>query len=61
MFSRLGTQWRTGPRGLVGLDYGCVRWLFELYAVPDPRAMLEDLQDMEHAYLQELRRTDGNS
>jgi hypothetical protein len=35
--------------GLLGLDYGAVEWLFNLYgvAVEDQRSMLEDLQVME--------------
>ena len=55
MFSRLQTQWRTGPRGLVGLDYGIAQWLFSLYSVTNPLALLEDLQIMESAVLLELR------
>lgn len=54
MFSRLQTQWRTGPRGRIGLDYGAVQWLFSLYAVAQPLALLEDLQIMEAAYLEEI-------
>ena len=52
MFSRLQTQWRTGTRGPVGLDYGAARWLFSLYSVAQPLALLEDLQVMERAYLE---------
>ena len=54
MFNRLQTQWRTGPRGPVGLDYGAAQWLFSLCGVAKPLALLEDLQIMEHAYLEEL-------
>lgn len=54
MFIRLQTQWRTGPRGLIGLDYRAAEWLFSLYAVTSPRELLEDLQIMEDAYLMEL-------
>jgi hypothetical protein len=54
MFSRLQTQWRTGARGLVGLDYGAAQWLFSLYSVTQPLALLEDLQVMERAYLGEV-------
>jgi hypothetical protein len=54
MFCRLQTQWRTGPRGPIGLDYGAVEWLFSLCKVTQPLALLEDLQTMEGAYLTEL-------
>ena len=51
MFLRCQTQWRTTMSGLLGLDYGAVAWLFKMYAVEDPRALLEDLQIMEAAAL----------
>ena len=54
MFSRLQTQWRTGQRGPVGLDYGAAQWVFSLCAVAKPLALLEDLQIMERAYLEKL-------
>ena len=54
MFSRLQTQWRTGPRGRIGLDYGAAQWLFSLCSVAQPLALLEDLQIMEGAYLMEI-------
>lgn len=49
MFLRAQTQWRTTMAGVLGLDYGAVAWLFKMYAVEDPRALLEDLQVMEAA------------
>ena len=49
MFLRCQTQWRTTMNGLLGLDYGVLAWLFKMYAVEDPRALLEDLQVMEAA------------
>jgi ABC-type thiamine transport system substrate-binding protein len=49
MFLRVQTQWRTTMSGVLGLDYGAVAWLFKMYAVEDPRALLEDLQIMEAA------------
>ncbi len=54
MFLRVQTQWRTAMNGLVGLDYGAVEWLFRLYAVDDPRALLEGLQVMEAAAIVKL-------
>lgn len=49
MFLRAQTQWRTTMNGVLGLDYGAVAWLFKMYAVEDPRSLLEDLQVMEAA------------
>ena len=54
MFLRCQTQWRTTMSGLLGLDYGAVAWLFKMYAVEDPRALLEDLQIMEAAVMMAL-------
>jgi len=59
MFLRLGTQWRTGPRGLIGLDYRVVEWFLSLYPSEDPRGLLEDLQTMETAALQLLHRQEA--
>ena len=47
LFLRCMTQWRTGPRGMVGLDYGVVLQLAQLYEVPNMRQSLELLQIME--------------
>lgn len=49
MFLRVQTQWRTTMSGVIGLDYAAVQWLFKLYGVEEPRALLEDLQVMEVA------------
>ena len=54
MFLRMETQWRQGPRGPAGLDLSVAQWMFSLYQVADPCAMLEDLRVMETAFLQEL-------
>lgn len=51
MFLRLQTQWRVSAGGVIGLDYSVIQWLFSLYSVKDPRAVLEDLQVMEAAVL----------
>jgi len=47
MFLRCQTQWRTGPNGVIGLDYSVVLELCRLYDVGNKAAMLEDLQIME--------------
>jgi len=47
MFLRCQTQWRSGPSGLIGLDYGVVLDLCRLYQVEDLKTTLEGLQTME--------------
>lgn len=47
LFLRAGTQWRTRGEAFVGLDYGPVLQLAQLYGVADLPMVLEDLQVME--------------
>lgn len=47
MFLRCQTQWRTTSSGVMGLDYGVVLQMLDLYAVENRRQTLEDLQVME--------------
>lgn len=47
LFLRTQTQWRVGGNGVVGLDYGVVLQIMDLYAVEERRQTLEDLQVME--------------
>ena len=47
VFLRCITQWRAGPNGIIGLDYGIVLELAKLLMITDPLAMLQDLQVME--------------
>jgi len=47
LFLRTQTQWRVGGSGVVGLDYGVVLQVMDLYAVKERRQALEDLQVME--------------
>ena len=56
MFLRCQTQWRTTMSGVCGLDYTAVQWLFRLYEVKDPPAVLEDLQIMESAAMKILNK-----
>ena len=51
MWSRIQTQWRVSMSGVLGLDYGALQWLFQLYDVQKPRELLEDLQAMESTVL----------
>jgi hypothetical protein len=52
MFLRCSTQWRTGPDGIVGLDYGVLLPMMDLFKVADQQAMIDDLQIMEHRALE---------
>lgn len=53
MFLRCQTQWRAGGNGVIGMDYGVVLQVMDLYAVDNRRQVLEDLQIME-GYAKEL-------
>jgi hypothetical protein len=52
-FLRCQTQWRTTMNGVMGLDYGAVFQMMDLYAVSRRQQVLEDFQIME-AYAKEL-------
>lgn len=47
LFMRCLTQWRSGPNGLIGLDYGVVLEMAKLYQTPHLPETMEDLQVME--------------
>jgi hypothetical protein len=47
MFLRCQTQWRTTSIGVMGLDYGVVLQMMDLYAVDRTPELMEDLQIME--------------
>lgn len=48
IFLKCSTQWRTGPGGVIGLDYLAVLQIMELCSVTDRRATLDDIQIMEN-------------
>lgn len=58
VFGSLVTQWRVGPAGPTGLDYGALEPALRLMAVPadDWPALFEDVQTMERSALEEMRR-----
>lgn len=55
LFMRLQTQWRHGPRGPVGMDYGGVRVALEFMQVPATPELFRQIQTMETAALEVLR------
>lgn len=54
MWFRVSTQWRVSGGHRIGLDYGVILPLLEMYEVGDRRGMLEDLQIMEAAALEAM-------
>lgn len=58
VFGSLVTQWRMGPSGPTGLDYAALEPALRLMDVPaaDWRDLFEDVQTMERAALEEMRR-----
>lgn len=62
MFLRMQTQWTVSMAGYTGLRYEvlvCSGGLFDLYDVEDRRTMLDDIQVMEIAALNELHKDQG--
>ncbi len=57
VFASLLTQWRTGPAGVVGLDYTALPVVFRLRSVPraDWPEMFDLIRVMEDAALKEMR------
>lgn len=47
LFARCMTQWRVGPGGVIGLDYGVVLDMAKLYQVQPLTDVMEQLQVME--------------
>ena len=59
MFLRCQTQWRTGPKGVIGLDYLALDLLFRLHGALDPATMLEDIQVIEGEILATVQKEAG--
>lgn len=54
VFSELSTQWRMGPGGPTGLDYGAVRWVMDLLKVKKQYGVLRDIQVLESSALKTM-------
>lgn len=54
VFSEVSTQWRMGPGGPTGLDYGIVKWVMKLMHIKKPLPLLHDLRIMESAALKQM-------
>lgn len=57
VFSAMATQWRTGPGGVIGLDYGVLPEIWRRLKVPgkDRDDVFADLRIMEDAALKAIR------
>ncbi|HBV3963010.1 TPA: DUF1799 domain-containing protein [Klebsiella pneumoniae] len=53
-YQRIDTQWRTGPGGLIGLDYNVIPVMADLYGVKFDRLLMDDLAIMEGAAIKVL-------
>ena len=52
LFLRCQTQWRSAMAGVMGMDYGVVFQMMDLYAVGSRQQLMEDLQVMESRAMQ---------
>jgi len=59
MFLRVQTQWRVSSGGLVGLDYGAVKWCVELWDVTNGRELLDDLRVIEGKVIEIMSKRNG--
>ena len=61
LFDRVGTQWRTGACGAIGLDYCSVYPVMDRMQLggQDWMQMLDDIRAMEHAALEQMRDSAG--
>ena len=54
LFMQCQTQWRTGPAGLLGLDYGAVLAMANLWSMEHVRDTMTDVQIIEATILGQL-------
>ena len=57
-FTKLLTQWRAGPSGIIGLDYLAVNLIMDYDNIPlnERGELLSDIACLERGYLQAMRR-----
>ncbi len=58
VFKRMGTQWRTGMNGAVGLDYQPLPFIFRMLKIPKSEwgQVLDDMRVIELAALNQIHR-----
>jgi hypothetical protein len=59
VFITMGTQWRVGPGGAYGLDYGTLPAVMDMLGVQaaDRAEVLDAIRTMEDAALEEMRKS----
>lgn len=57
-FAAMSTQWRTGPAGPCGLDYGCLPDVLRMRGVPRSTwgEVFSDIRVMEETALEEIHK-----
>lgn len=61
LFHRCLTQWRSGPSGVMGLDYVAVLQVAGVLGLPVTAAIMQDIQTMELHARELLNRKAGGS
>lgn len=56
LFQAMCTQWRQGPGGPCGLDYGVLPWVMKVYGTDDEVTAFSDIRVMERAALDVIHR-----
>lgn len=58
VFAAMGTQWRMGPSGPIGLDYGAIPAVLRLMRVgrDEWAGLFDDLRVIERAALEEMHK-----
>jgi len=57
VFSEVSTQWRVGPGGATGLDYGPVKWVMDLMKVKKKHEVLRAIRTMESSALKTMNKS----
>lgn len=53
-YQRIDTQWRTGPGGLIGLDYTVIPIVAKIYNVEVSAELMDDIATMEVAAIKTI-------
>ncbi|BEH86271.1 hypothetical protein [Klebsiella phage phiKp_14] len=53
-YQRIDTQWRTGPGGLIGLDYTVIPIVAKIYNVEVSAELMDDIATMEAAAIKTI-------
>ena len=57
VFSEVSTQWRVGPGGATGLDYGPVKWVMGMMKVKKKHEVLRAIRTMESSALKTMNKS----